>query len=136
MSDLSRRDFIAATAATLGVAAAVKSAPAAAASDKPASPFRYCLNTSTIRECMYQGKKVDILADIEVASKAGYTGIEPWIGELDRYTKEGGSLPDLKKRIADAGLTVESAIGFAAFLHGPGPCDWRHAPGRAPRRRH
>ncbi len=59
---------------------------------------------------------MDILGAIEVAAKAGYTGIEPWIGELDTYVKGGGVLADLRKRIADAGLVVESAIGFAAFL--------------------
>src|SRR5205085_8571361 len=42
--------------------------------------------------------------------------IEPWIRELDEYVKQGGSLSDLRKRIADAGLKVESAIGFAKFL--------------------
>lgn len=115
-SDLSRRGFIAASAATLALTGSTRSQET-----KPAPtnshPFRYCLNTSTIRECDYKGKKVDILAGIDVASKAGYSGIEPWINELDRYTKDGGSLPDLRKRIADAGLKVESAIGFAAFLH-------------------
>ncbi len=115
-SDLSRRGFLAASASTLalsGAARAQEAKPAAAVTNL----FRFCLNTSTIRECQYRGKKVDILAGVEVASKAGYTGIEPWIGELDRYTKDGGSLKDLRMRIADAGLTVESAIGFAAFLH-------------------
>lgn len=114
--DFSRRDFLATTAVALTagtVATAQETKPAAST----AHPFRYCLNTSTIRECPYQGKKVDILADIDVASKAGYTGLEPWINELDQYTKSGGLLKDLRKRIADAGLTVESAIGFAAFLH-------------------
>lgn len=113
-SELSRRGFIAASAAALAVSNSVQ-----AQESKPGAagiPFRFCLNTSTIRECNYQGKKVNILAGIECASKAGYSGIEPWIGELDQYTKEGGSLKDLRKRISDAGLTVESAIGFAAFL--------------------
>lgn len=115
-ADLSRRGFIAASAATLALSGTVRAQdvkPVASA----ISPFRYCLNTSTIRECPYQGGKVDILAAIDVASKAGYTGIEPWIRELDDYTKAGGSLNDLRKRISDAGLKVESAIGFAAFLH-------------------
>lgn len=114
-TELSRRGFLAATASTLAVSTAIQAQ--APKETGEASPFTYCLNTSTIRECSYQGKKVDILAGIEVASKAGYTGIEPWINEIDRYTKEGGSLADLRKRIADAGLKVESAIGFAAFLH-------------------
>ncbi|MEK6261125.1 MAG: sugar phosphate isomerase/epimerase family protein [Planctomycetota bacterium] len=105
---------------TSAVALAVTSAADARESQPAASggsPFRYCLNTSTIRECQYQGKKVDVVAEVEIAAKAGYTGIEPWIRGLDTYVKNGGTLSDLRKRIADAGLTVESAIGFAAFLH-------------------
>jgi sugar phosphate isomerase/epimerase len=112
---VSRRTFLAGTAATAAAAPLMTPKPVQAAGDA-AQPFRYCLNTSTVRECQYQGKKVDVVAEVEVASKAGYTGIEPWINELDAYVKNGGSLGDLKKRISDAGLTVESAIGFAAFL--------------------
>lgn len=114
--DLSRRDFFVTSAAALavtGTTSAQEAKPAASGSD----PFRYCLNTSTIRECQYQGKKVDAVSEVEIAAKAGYTGIEPWIRGLDAYVKNGGVLSDLRKRIADAGLTVESAIGFAAFLH-------------------
>ena len=113
---VSRRTFFAATAAT--VAAGTLSSPnPVQAAPNPGSPFRYCLNTSTIRECQYQGRKIDLVGGIEVASKAGYSGIEPWIGEIDTYVKNGGTLSDLRKRIADAGLTVDSAIGFSAFLH-------------------
>ena len=113
---VSRRSFFAATAAT-AAASALVSEPVVQAAEPAKSSFRYCLNTSTIRECQYQGKKIDIVSGIEVASKAGYTGIEPWIKEIDTYVSSGGKLSDLRKRIADAGLTVESAIGFAAFLH-------------------
>ena len=113
---VSRRTFFAATAATVAANSLV-GAQVAPAAENHVQPFRYCLNTSTIRECSYQGKKIDIVSGIEVTSKAGYTGIEPWINELDTYVKGGGSLSDLRKRISDAGLTVESAIGFAAFLH-------------------
>ena len=120
--DLSRRDFfLTSAAAAVATGAAATSNTASAADAKLAAaggdPFRYCLNTSTIRECQYQGKKVDAVAEVEIAAKAGYTGIEPWIRGLDNYVKNGGVLSDLRKRIADAGLTVESAIGFAAFLH-------------------
>ena len=73
--------------------------------------FRYCLNTSTIR-----GQKLGIVKEVELAAKAGYDGIEPWIRELDDYVKDGGSLKDLGKRIADHGLRVESAIGFANWI--------------------
>lgn len=76
-----------------------------------AEPFGYCLNTSTIR-----GDGLGIVEKIELAAKAGYKGIEPWIREFDEYTKQGGSLKDLAKRIRDVGLSVESAIGFAEWV--------------------
>ena len=80
----------------------------ARADDKaPAEPFGYCLNTSTI-----SGQKLPIVEVIAIAAKAGYQGIEPWIRELDDYKKGGGSLKELGRRIADLGLSVESAIGF------------------------
>ena len=112
---VSRRTFFATTAAT-AVGSQIPVNPAYAETDSKL-PFRFCLNTSTIRECQYNGKKIDIVTAIEVASKAGYSGIEPWIGEIDTYVKNGGVLSDLRKRVVDSGLTVESAIGFSAFLH-------------------
>jgi 2-keto-myo-inositol isomerase len=65
------------------------------------------LNTSTIR-----GQKLSIVEEIELAQKAGYQAMEPWIDELERYSGSGGSLEDLGKRFRDAGISVESAIGF------------------------
>lgn len=73
--------------------------------------FRFCLNTATIR-----GQKLGIVKEVEVAAKAGYHAIEPWVAAIETYQKEGGSLPDLKRRIADLGLTVESAIAFPQWL--------------------
>lgn len=74
-------------------------------------PFGYCLNTSTIR-----GNNLDIAQVVAAAGKAGFHAIEPWISELDAHTKNGGSLKDLGRRIADAGLTVANAIAFNAVL--------------------
>jgi sugar phosphate isomerase/epimerase len=75
------------------------------------------LNTSTIREAVGDwGKARPILDGIAIAAKAGYDAIEPWIQELDEYTKGGGTLADLKKRISDAGLAVPNAIGFAEWV--------------------
>ncbi len=68
-------------------------------------PFRYCLNTSTI-----EGQKLSIVEKVEIASKAGYQAIEPWIRELDQHVKDGGNLKDLGRRIQDSGLTVPSTI--------------------------
>jgi sugar phosphate isomerase/epimerase len=84
--------------------------PASAASDGPVG-FRYCLNTATLR-----GYNLDLIQLVEVAGKAGYQAIEPWLNLIDTYVKGGGSLPDLRKRIADGGLTVESAIAFPQWM--------------------
>lgn len=75
------------------------------------SPFIFCLNTATIR-----GQKLGIEKEIDVAAKAGYDAIEPWVDGIEAYVKGGGKLKDLKKRIKDRGLTVEGAIGFPEWI--------------------
>ncbi len=118
----SRREILGSAVAAVGAAAvsplsseaqAQAQAPRpAAARTRPANePFGYCLNTSTIR-----GNKLDIVAVVNAAAKAGFQAIEPWITEIDAHTSGGGNLKDLGKRIADAGLTVEGAIAFNSFL--------------------
>lgn len=77
----------------------------------PKSAVRFCLNTSTIR-----GQKLTLEEEITLASSVGYDAIEPWIREIEVYRESGKSLSDLKKKIADLGLTVESAIGFAQWI--------------------
>jgi sugar phosphate isomerase/epimerase len=80
---------------------------------KEYSVFRFCLNTSTIR-----GQKPGLLKSIEIASKAGYDGIELWVDDVKQYLSEGNSASSLKKYIADHQLKVENAIGFAPWLTG------------------
>jgi sugar phosphate isomerase/epimerase len=53
---------------------------------------------------------------VDLAAKAGYDAIEPWVGDVRQFEQGGGSLPDLKRRIADHGLAVASAIGFADWI--------------------
>lgn len=84
---------------------------AAPAIREVADGFRFCLNTSTIRE-----PKLGIEKEVVIAGAAGYDGIEPWIPTLREFVDGGGKLADLGKRISDAGLTVESAIGFAQWI--------------------
>ena len=115
----SRREVLGTVVASLGAAATTSlqaQTPASQAKpprQRPANePFGYCLNTSTIR-----GNQLGIVQVVEAVAKAGFQAIEPWITELDTYTKGGGSLKDLGKRIADAGLTVENAIAFNSFLN-------------------
>ncbi|GAA4429197.1 sugar phosphate isomerase/epimerase [Bremerella cremea] len=83
----------------------------ASAADQSTPKLRYCFNTSTIR-----GQNLPIEQEVEIAAKAGYTGIEPWISKIQDYKDSGKSLHDLGKRIADLGLKVESAIGFAQWI--------------------
>jgi 2-keto-myo-inositol isomerase len=93
---------------TTGHAAAVTSADPRGRNE---TSFRYCLNTSTIR-----GQELGIEKEVDIAGAAGYDGIEPWIPTLRQFVEKGGKLSDLKKRIADSGLTVDSAIGFAHWI--------------------
>jgi 2-keto-myo-inositol isomerase len=106
-----RRDFIKTTAVGAGVAMAAGTVDEARAQDGRKLNFRYCLNTSTIR-----GQKLPLDKEVELVAAAGYDGIEPWIGELQKYGDGGGNLKDLGKKITELGLTVESAIGFANWL--------------------
>lgn len=116
---VSRRTFFASSAVAASstilpsssFASASSPAPGAVSQIAAAGQFRYCLNTSTIR-----GQTEDIVEQIDIASAAGYDAIEPWIRHIEKYVEGGGSLADLKKRINDAGLTVESAIGFAKWI--------------------
>ena len=72
------------------------------------APFQLCINTSTIR-CADAPALTD---KIDVAARAGFAGIEPWVQELDAFVDGGGALRELAGRIHDAGLTVCNLIGF------------------------
>ena len=105
-----RRDLlIAATAMTAASISQKKAQGAAHASSD--LPVRFALNTSTVR-----GQKLTIEEQVDLTANAGYDGIEPWIRDIQKYVDDGGSLSDLKKKIADHGLTVDSAIGFANWI--------------------
>ena len=113
---ISRRHAVTRAGVLVGAAMASGSRPVLAAESrtagaKPPGSFVLCLNTATIR-----GQKLGIVKEIEVAAKAGFQAIEPWVASIETYQKESGSLPDLKQRIADLGLTVESAIGFPQWI--------------------
>lgn len=127
MADLTRRDLL--TASTAALAGGLFSATAAVRAAGPmvdttetsagdgANPeprsdrFLLGLNTSTIR-----GQKLSIVEEIAIAAQAGYQAMEPWIDELEKYAASGGSLEDLGKRFRDAGISVESAIGFFDWI--------------------
>ena len=114
-NSLSRRRFIA--GAGVALSAAITTGPVTTAhgagktSLKTTLPFSYCFNTSTIR-----GQKLSLDKEIEITAKAGYHAIEPWVNKIHDYAKSGGSLTELRRRIGDLGLTVESAISFSQWI--------------------
>src|SRR5687767_1253753 len=96
--EVSRRGVHKKAAGAAITVSAVGSRPAKAQVAVPGAKggFVMCINTSTIR-----GQKVPLPQEIELSAKAGYTAMEPWIGEISDYVKAGGDLKDLKKRFAD-----------------------------------
>jgi 2-keto-myo-inositol isomerase len=113
---LSRREALASTgllagAAILSESTGLVAAPASPLVQAPAPPFRYCLNTATLR-----GQKLGVVKEIEVAAKAGYEAIELWVDAIEAYVRNGGTLRDLGQQLSDCGLTVEGAIGFPEWL--------------------
>ncbi len=113
--DLSRRAWLMSAPAAVGagLAAGLTVAPMSAPAKEPdgGKPFRYSLNTSTIR-----GQKITLEQEIDIAAKAGYDCFEPWVNELDAHAKGGGSLEDLGKRVRDRGLSIADAIGFVEWI--------------------
>ncbi len=104
MLDITRRQWLAGTAA-------LAAAGTSRAAHETKKPFGFMLNTATI-----MGQKLPLIQQVEVAARAGYDAIEPWMGDLDRHVKAGHSLKDVAKRCKDLGLRVESAIGFAPWI--------------------
>ena len=84
------------------VAGAVE--PAGSTSRPKDEPFGYCFNTSTVR-----GQKLDFKKQVQLVVDAGYHAIEPWMRDIQAYQDAGGNLSDIKKQLADANVTVESA---------------------------
>lgn len=76
-----------------------------------ASPFSFCLNTSTI-----SGQKPGLKAYLDIAAKAGYDGVELWLRDIQEYLEAGNTVSGLKKYIQDSGLRFENAIGFAPWM--------------------
>ncbi|MFN8208987.1 MAG: sugar phosphate isomerase/epimerase [Bacteroidales bacterium] len=73
--------------------------------------FRFCLNTSTI-----SGQNPGLFGYLDIASRAGYDGVELWVRDVEEWQKQGKSLAALKKKISDCKLSVENAIGFAQWM--------------------
>lgn len=111
----SRREVIAGATVALAAAAGgplARKASAQTAAPSASEPFKYCLNTSTI-----SGQNIGIAAEVELAAKVGFQGLEPWVRELQDYQKKhGGSLKDLRKLIDDSGIKIVDAIAFPQWI--------------------
>jgi sugar phosphate isomerase/epimerase len=73
--------------------------------------FKFCLNTSTLR-----GYKLPLRDEIEIAARAGYAAIEPWISELEAHEASGGTMEEIASMVRDNGLSVQGAIGFFEWI--------------------
>ena len=73
--------------------------------------FIFSLNTSTVR-----GQKLSLPQLIELAARAGYLGLEPWMMEIEGYLLGGKSIASLKKLASDAGITFVDCIGFPTWM--------------------
>jgi 2-keto-myo-inositol isomerase len=76
-------------------------------------PFGYCLNTSTIR-----GAGLPIDRELEIAARAGFQAVEPWIEEIEAFVSQGGTPAELRQRVDDLGLQIAGAVGFAEWIVG------------------
>jgi sugar phosphate isomerase/epimerase len=111
MTNFNRREWLAAATSAAAATVGTQVTTVRGAEEKTPAKFRFCLNTGTIR-----GQNLGIVREIEVATQAGYDGIEPWLRTINEYVMQGGTLKDLKKRLDDSGLKLESAIAFAQWI--------------------
>lgn len=113
---MSRRTLIKASGTAAGMAlipslTEAKSNSLANSSVVAKQKFEFSLNMSTI-----MGQKLGFIKELEVAAQAGYKHCEIWVPTLETYLKSGGTIADARKRIADLGIKVQNAIGFAQWI--------------------
>jgi sugar phosphate isomerase/epimerase len=116
MMQMSRRALIKASGTAAGMAlipsmSEAKSNSLANTTFAAKQKFEFSLNMSTI-----MGQKLGFIKELEVAAQAGYKHCEIWVPTLETYLKSGGTIADARKRIADLGIKVQNAIGFAQWI--------------------
>jgi sugar phosphate isomerase/epimerase len=111
MLGMSRRALIGGTSSFLA-SSAVRAIPCNSVEIAiRANQLSFCLNTATIR-----GQNLPLDQQLKIAKEAGYDGIEPWLGDMDKYVASGKSLADLGKWAKDNNLAIEGCIGFPEWL--------------------
>lgn len=71
--------------------------------------FIYCLNTSTIQP-------QPLMEKIRLAGAHGFKAIELWLNDVFAHVQQGGSVVDVNKAVADAGLLVPSTIAMKGWV--------------------
>ena len=71
-------------------------------------PFKFCLNTSTI-------KPQPVLEKIRLAGEAGFAGVELWINDIYEHVGRGGDVSDIEKALDETAL-VTLGLWFALIL--------------------
>jgi 2-keto-myo-inositol isomerase len=111
MENISRRNLLKSSLVTgAGMALGLENVSAQAPKNAKHN-FSFCLNTSTIRK-----QNLGLMAEIELAAKTGYEGIEIWINTLEAFVAKGGNLKDVRQKAQDLGIRIEDAIGFATWI--------------------
>ena len=72
------------------------------------SPWKTCLNTSTI-------KTTPLLDKIRVTATAGFDAIELWINDIYEYIGRGGEARDVEIALKDYGLTIPCMIALRGW---------------------
>lgn len=80
--------------------------------DSGGMPFGCSLNASTIRG-------TPILRQIEVASRAGFGGIELWFADIDEFLARGGSVGELRAALDASKLAVPTIIYMGGWMEAP-----------------
>jgi sugar phosphate isomerase/epimerase len=106
---LNRRDSLKLSAALLAGVFIPASVNATVTASQ--GPFRFCLNTSTI-----SGQNPGLLRAIDIASTAGYDGMELWISDIRAWLKQGNTVQTLATYLSSKNIVVENAISFTAWM--------------------
>lgn len=70
-------------------------------------PFLTALNASTLFPF-----KLNVEQQIHIAAEAGYQGIELWVGDIEAYINQGGTIDQLKAVLGETGIAFVNAIAF------------------------
>ncbi len=70
-------------------------------------PFKTALNSSTLFPFA-----LDVKQQVQVATEAGYDGIELWEKDILAYLETGGTISDLKAFVSSCGIAIVDVMAF------------------------